>query len=89
MLPRVILIIIKICQKQRVFLTLVDGICTAYLKACFFGESLRDVYKRQRLEYGTARIAYSSAYTNQAISQAQNLHEETQTLLDDFNRKKR
>ena len=43
----------------------------------------------QRLEYGTARIAYSSAYTNQAISQAQNLHEETQTLLDDFNRKKR
>ena len=35
----------------------------------------------QRLEYGTARIAYSSAYTN--------LHEETQTLLDDFNRKKR
>lgn len=43
----------------------------------------------QRLEYGTARIAYSSAYTNQAISQAQTLHEETQTLLDDFNRKKR
>lgn len=43
----------------------------------------------QRLEYGTARIAYSSAYTNQAISQAQNLHEETQMLLDDFNRKKR
>lgn len=43
----------------------------------------------QQLEYGTARIAYSSAYTNQAISQAQNLHEETQTLLDDFNRKKR
>lgn len=43
----------------------------------------------QRLEYGTARIAYSSAYTNQAISQVQNLHEETQTLLDDFNRKKR
>lgn len=43
----------------------------------------------QRLEYGTARIAYSSAYTNQAISQAQNLHEETQTLLDDFNRKKK
>ena len=35
------------------------------------------------------QIAYSSAYTNQAISQAQNLHEETQTLLDDFNRKKR
>lgn len=43
----------------------------------------------QRLEYGTARIAYSSAYTNQAISQASSLHEETQTLLDDFNRKKR
>ena len=31
----------------------------------------------------------TSIYTNQAISQAQNLHEETQTLLDDFNRKKR
>lgn len=43
----------------------------------------------QRLEYGTARIAYSSAYTNQALSQASSLHEETQTLLDDFNRKKR
>lgn len=43
----------------------------------------------QRLEYGTARIAYSSAYTNQALSQANSLHEETQTLLDDFNRKKR
>ena len=43
----------------------------------------------QRLEYGTARIAYSSAYTNQALSQANSLHEETQTILDDFNRKKR
>ena len=34
-------------------------------------------------------LAEANAYTNQAISQAQTLHEETQTLLDDFNRKKR
>ena len=39
--------------------------------------------------FNTFSNNYTSIYTNQAISQAQNLHEETQTLLDDFNRKKR
>lgn len=40
------------------------------------------------VSFTTLNLFYSG-YTNQAISQAQNLHEETQTLLDDFNRKKR
>ena len=34
---------VKICQKQRMFLTLVDGICTAYLQTGCFGEALCDI----------------------------------------------
>ena len=34
---------VKVCQKQRMFLALVDSVCTAHLKARFFGEPLRHI----------------------------------------------
>jgi len=34
---------VKICQKQRMFLALVNGICTAYLQTGGLGEALRDI----------------------------------------------
>jgi len=43
----------------------------------------------QRLAYGTTHIVSNSACTTQSIVQAKSFHEETQALLDDFNRKKR
>ena len=34
---------VKVCQKQRMFLTLVDGICTAYFQTGGLGEALRHI----------------------------------------------
>ena len=43
----------------------------------------------QRLVYGTSHIASNSDCITQSIVQVKSIHEETQALLDDLNRKKR
>lgn len=43
----------------------------------------------RKLAYETSHIASNSAHTAYSIAQAGSLHAETQTILDDFNRKKR
>ena len=42
---------VEVCQKQRMFLALIDSVCTAHLKARFFGEPL--CYIRYRTETST------------------------------------
>ena len=34
---------VKVCQKQRMFLALIDSVCTAHLQAGCFGEALRHI----------------------------------------------
>ena len=59
---------VKVCQKQRMFLALVNSVCTAHLKSRFFGEPLRHIISFVQLTLHSLRIIAISSSNDVGIT---------------------